>query len=136
LIGQSGDEGIKPQPNAATTSATQHKMDIYNCSNSFSGNSASLPFLFKCSGRLLAQRAVRSILVVLHSPLFDLTSCPLYTLKPILIQALCSQLSIEALYVPIIHRFPRPTEFQLDSFPIGPFIYHLRGKFRPVVHPD
>jgi hypothetical protein len=61
-----------------------------------------------------------TILVVLHPPLLDLSPCLLYTLKPVLIQALFPQLPVEALYVPILHRFSGPDEFQLDPFFIGP----------------
>ena len=33
MIGRSGGADIKPQLNAITTSATQRKLAIYNCSN-------------------------------------------------------------------------------------------------------
>jgi hypothetical protein len=45
-----------------------------------------------------------------------------YTPKSVLIQALLSQLSVEALYVLFIHRFSWSSEYQLTSSFISPVL--------------
>ncbi len=75
-------------------------------------------------------------LVVVHSPVLDLGSGVAQIDKPVLVQALVAELTIEGLDVGVIGRLSWPDEVDLDAHPIGPLVQGSPRELRAVVADD
>ena len=86
--------------------------------------------------RVVAQRAVGSYPVVALSPALDLLPGILHAEKPVLIEALFPEPSIERLDVGVVDRFAWPTEVELDPIEVRPLVDDLRRELATVVAAD
>ena len=86
--------------------------------------------------RQSTERAVWPPSIVLPSPRFDRCSRVGKACKPVGVQTLLSEASVEALNEGIFYRLPRTNEIELDLMPVRPLIEHLRDELRSVVHGD
>ncbi len=77
---------------------------------------------------------VRTLLVVILPPGFDLSSCVAQTGEPVRVQAFIAQSTVEALYVRILHRLARLNELQCHTTFCAPGGQRPTAKLRSVVH--
>src|SRR6185503_971359 len=90
----------------------------------------------KLQGRQIVQRTMRSLLVVIQPPVFDLSSCISQTRKPVRVQAFISQSAIEALRVSVLHRLARLDELQSHPSFFAPGREGSTAKLGPIVQND
>src|ERR1022692_823278 len=83
--------------------------------------------------RPVPQRRMRPHRVVLHSPLFDHYLCLLQRVEDLSIQALISQLAVEALTVPVLPGTARFDVQRLGSYCRQPLPQSFRNKLGPIV---
>ena len=76
---------------------------------------------------------MRTLLIVIDPPGFDLSSCITQTGKPVRIQTFIAQSPVEAFYIGILHRLARLDELQPHSAFFAPGRQCSLAKFRPVV---
>ncbi len=86
--------------------------------------------------RLLLERTVRALLIVVFAPIFNNMFGVIERDKPVLLQALLPQPAVEALDKCIVRWLTRSAEFQLHSVAIRPLVHRLRDEFTPVVDLD
>ena len=85
-----------------------------------------------CRG-LIIQCAVRPMLVVVPAPGGDQDTSLWQARKPIVIQALISEASIEALDERVLRGFPGLDQFELNAMLAGPLVERFAGKFWSLV---
>src|ERR1700690_4488854 len=87
-----------------------------------------------CKGcwRLVIQRTVRPLLVVLLLPRRDLSPRVPQVFKPIHVQGLIPQLAVETFHVPVLLRLARLDVLQLDSLLDAPPQKMPPGELRPI----
>jgi hypothetical protein len=79
---------------------------------------------------------VRTALVILPPPPFDLGLCIGQRQEPVCIEALVTQSTVEGFDKGIVGRFARPGEVQRYAIGVGPAIERLRDKLGSIVDPD
>jgi hypothetical protein len=79
---------------------------------------------------------MRTVLVVILPPGFDLSSCVTQTGKPVRIQAFIAQSTVEALYVGVLYRLAGLDELQPHPALFAPGCQHPTAKLRAVVRPE
>ena len=86
--------------------------------------------------RPLANCTMRSHIVVVLAPKFDLCAGVVKIQEPMLVQAFKADTSVEAFDEGIVSGFARSAEVHDDTVRIGPQVEFARGKLAAVVHPD
>ena len=86
--------------------------------------------------RPLTDCTVRSHIVVVLTPKFDLCPGVVKVQEPMLVQAFKANASVEAFDEGIVSGFARSAEVQDDAVRIGPQVELARGELAAVVHPD
>src|SRR6266481_1092273 len=89
--------------------------------------------LFRCT---IAERRVRTALVVVLTPCFDRLPGLRQAAEPVFIEALVPQSSIETLHVSVLHRSSGLDIVPPDSLFAGPLLQHPAGELRSVVGAD
>src|SRR5580704_16020760 len=85
---------------------------------------------------LIADRAVRAHLVVVSTPSLAFPACLVEAQEPVGVQALRTELAVEALDEGIIRRLARPAEVKCDAAHESPQVEFLADELRPIVEPD
>ena len=88
------------------------------------GSWAAVPCgaLSKDAGWNEAQRCVRSTLVIVLAPSFDLAPGVVKRKEPVGVQAFVPQTSVERFDERVVGWFPRPAEVERDLMEIGPLV--------------
>ena len=101
------------------------------------GRAKAVPHFYRESGELCgrdaADRAVRSDLVVVTTPARDLLACLGQSLEPLFVQALVTELAVEALDVGVLCRAGRVVEQVAHSAAVCPDHERSAGELRPLI---
>ena len=90
----------------------------------------------KLHRRFIADRAVRTHLVVVSTPSLAFSTCFVEAQEPVGIQAFGSELAVERLDEGIVSRFAWPTEVECHAFHVRPQIELLAHELGTVVDAD
>src|SRR5437667_1949978 len=85
---------------------------------------------------LVADRAVRSHLVVVSTPSLAFSACLVEAEEPIGVQALSPKLAVQAFDECVVGRLAGPAEVESDAAHEGPQVELLTDEFRPIVEPN
>src|SRR5204862_1313287 len=85
---------------------------------------------------LVADRAVRSDLVVVSTPSLAFSACLVEAEEPIGVQALSPKLAVQAFDECVVGRLAGPAEVESDAAHEGPQVELLTDEFRPIVEPN
>ena len=84
-------------------------------------------------GGAVAERAVRSTLVVVSAPCADDLAGLGERAEPVLVQALVAELAVEALHVRVLRRFPGLYQTQRHAVAVGPAIERVTGELGTLI---
>ena len=79
---------------------------------------------------------MRTVLIVVDPPRFDLLLGLLDRMKPVQVQTFFPELSVEALDVRILHRLARTDKVQFHPVAMSPFVQGTTAELRSIVHRD
>src|SRR5580704_2035433 len=100
------------------------------------GRARFFPLAHELLGRTIAQRAVRSRLVVIKAPALELLPDVAQVEEGFDVQAFIAKAPIKRFNIAIVDRLSRTDELQVYTVLVAPGVHRLACEFAPVVHRD